>query len=87
MQATNNLFMRGSILQQIPSDRKPTFTLNMCRRMDDNSSEVEVLVRTRNFRPGEPGLQARRGHDEVAREQSAVIVEPQRTPGLYQKPP
>ena len=72
-------FMTGSIQQQFPSDRQPIFALNIRRRMDDNSSEIEVFVRARNFRPGEPGLQARRSHDEVARQQPAMIVEPQTT--------
>ena len=60
--------MRGAFLQQFPPDRQPTFTLNVRRRMDDNSSVIEVLVRARNFRSGEPGLQTRRSHDELARQ-------------------
>ena len=60
--------MRCALLQQFPPDGQPTFTLNVRRRMDDNSSVIEVLVRAGNFRSGEPGLQTRRSHNELARQ-------------------
>ena len=51
--------MRRTFLQHLPSDQQPTLALNVCRRVNDNRPVIEVLVRARNFRPGEPGLQTR----------------------------